>query len=814
MTLGRMLGFFGVAVVMGFFCTTLFIAWLTRDLPDPDNLQDRVIVESTKMFDRTGKQLLYELYDEKKRTIVDTAALPRYVIDATISIEDSHFYEHKGLRPTSLLRAIVSNILNLKSGQGGASTLTQQLVKNAILTNERSLTRKLKEAILALQIERVYSKEQILKLYFNEIPYGSTNYGIEAASQAYYNKASKDLTLAEAATLAALPQLPTKYLQNPQLLKGRRDYVLTKMHDFGYITKNQMIDAQAQNSDVHIAQTSVIAPHFVLYLKEQLVKEYGEKAVDQGGLKVITTLDYELQKSANEIVKAGVEFAEKKYAATNGALLSLDPNNGEILAMVGSRDYSDNANGGKYNVVTQSLRQPGSSFKPLVYAAAFEKGFPPETVLYDVETNFPYDGRTYRPRNYDGRESGPVTMRKALQGSLNIPAVKTIFLVGLEGAFDFADRMGYSTFKDRSKFGPSIVLGGGGVHMIEHVSAYGAFANGGLLREPVGFLKVEDRTGKDITPKRVEPKSVITPEIAATVSNVLSDNDSRAFIFGAKNYLTLPGRPVAAKTGTTNDYHDAWTMGYTPQVVTGVWVGNNNNAKMKTGADGSVIAAPIWQKFMIEATKKLPVAGFPSAPTVATDNFMLRGVSEGGVTVSIDTISGKLATEDTPAETTEKRTYLPPHDILFYVDPENPLGGAPADPSQNPQYAAWEAAVESWLTSKAGSNILLGSPPTEHDDVHKKENRPTLNIISPQTGAAVSGSEIVAQVDVSAPRGVARVEYRLDGVLFGTATAFPFSLNVSLAGLKAGNHTLKVSAFDDVSNATSRETSFQYLTDI
>lgn len=800
--------------VAAFFFTTISIAWLTRDLPDPDHLQDRVVVESTKMYDRTGTHLLYELYDEKKRTLIDVSELPRYVIDATIAIEDAHFYEHKGIRWPSLVRAIVANALHLPTGRGGASTLTQQLVKNAILTNERSFVRKIKEAILALQIERVYTKDQILKIYFNEIPYGSTNYGIESAAQAYFAKSARDVTLAEAATLAALPQLPTKYLQNPPLLRGRRDYVLTKMFEQGYITRVQMEEAQAQNSDVKISHTSMIAPHFVLYIKEQLVREYGEKMVDQGGLRVVTTLDYDLQVAANDLVKKGVEAAEKKYNATNGALVAIDPNSGDILAMVGSRDYADDAHGGKFNVVTQSVRQPGSSFKPIVYSAAFEKGFPPDTVVYDVETDFPYDGKIYHPRNYDNQTRGPVTLRKALQGSLNIPAVKTVFLVGIDRAFEYADRLGYTTFKDRSNFGPSIVLGGGGVRMIEHVRAYGVFANGGMLTEPSGLISVKDRDDNDVTPRRADAKRVIEPEVAATISRVLSDNDARAYVFGAKNYLTLAGRAVATKTGTTNDYHDAWTVGYTPQVVTGVWVGNNDNSVMKRGADGSVVAAPIWQQFMTEAVKKLPVAAFPEAPKNTATNPILRGGVEGGITVEIDTVSGKLATEDTPRETIERRTYIPMHDILFYVNPDDPLGSQPENPGKHPQFAAWEAAVEKWITSRGGGGVAFGLPPTEYDDVHRKENRPVLAVLSPQTGGAFGGAELAASVDVSAPLGVARVEYRLDGVLVGTATSFPFSLNVNLVGMKAGNHTLKVSAFDGVSNATSREISFQYVPEL
>ncbi len=806
----RILGFCAVAFIISFFCFTLFIAWLTRDLPDPDRLQDRVVIESTKMFDRTGTHLLYELFDQKKRTVVDIAGLPPYVVKATLAIEDPHFYEHKGIRWVSLVRALVSDALHLSSGRGGASTITQQLVKNAILSNEHSLTRKIKEGILALQIERQFSKDQILKLYFNEIPYGSTNYGIESASQAYYGKSAKDLSLPESATLAAMPQAPTHYLQDPDMLRKRRDVVLTKMQEFGYITAVEMAAAKATSTPVRATQSSTIAPHYVMYLKSQLVDQFGEKTVDEGGLKVITTLDYDLQIAANTAIKSGVDAAEKKYDATNGALLSMDPKTGEILAMVGSRDFFDDKRGGQFNVVTQGLRQPGSSFKPIVYSAAFEKGFPTETVLFDSETDFPYDGRIYHPHNYDGKEHGPVTMHQALQGSLNIPAVKTMFLVGIDRALDFADRLGYTTFKDRSQFGPSVVLGGGGVKMIEHVRAYAAFANGGQLVEPVGILKIEDRTGADITPKRTEPKQVLTSEIAATISNVLSDNAARAFVFGAKNHLTLSDRPVAVKTGTTNDYHDAWTVGYTPQIVTGVWVGNNDNHQMKGGADGSIVAAPIWQEFMVAATKKLPVVGFPAPLPGTASNVMMQGLTNGGIKVVIDTVSGKLATEDTPPETTEARTYIPAHDILYYVNPDDPLGPSPTDPTQNAQYAAWEAGAQKWIVGHTNGSMVFGAPPTESDDVHKKELRPSLSILNIKDGTILSTTDFTIQVDTNAPRGVSKVEYRIDGTFVGVVMSAPFALAYANAGLAIGTHALKVTAYDDVGNATTDEVSFIY----
>ena len=584
----------------------------------------------------------------------------------------------------------------------------------------------------------------------------------------------------------------------------------TSMKELGYITEKQMTDALATNSDIHPVKGISVAPHFVDYITGQLVDVFGEKTLDQGGLKITTTIDYDLQLAANAIVKKGVDAAEKKYNATNGALLSLDATSGEILAMVGSRDYFDDQRGGMFNVVTQSVRQPGSSFKPIVYAAAFEKGFPPETVFYDAQTKFNYDGQSYEPHNYDGSTHGPVTMRQALQGSLNIPAVKTIFLVGIDNALDFAARLGYTTFTDRTKFGPSVVLGGGGVKMIEHIRAYGAFANGGMMNEPVGIVKVEDKKGNDLTPKRKEARQVVAPELAATLSNVLSDNAARAYVFGANNRLTLGSRPVAAKTGTTNDYHDAWTVGYTPQIVTGVWVGNNDNSVMKRGADGSIVAAPIWQEFMVEATKKLPVAAFAPPPANTATNVMLQGLVGGGITVSIDNVSGKLATEETPPENVVKQLYIPGHDILYYVNPNDPLGPPPTDPGSEPQFNAWEAGVQAWILSKESSGFKVGTPPTEFDDVHKKELQPLLKVNYPQEGQLVSGSYLVPQIEVSAVRGVQRVEYLLDQKLVANPAAAPFTAPVTLEGSGFGSHTLEIRAFDDVGNKTVQVVTFIY----
>ena len=592
--------------LVGFIGGTGFVLWISKDLPDPEKISERQVAQSTKIYDRTGAKLLYEVYQEQKRTVVDLKDISPWVLKATVIIEDKHFYEHSGIRITSIIRAQISNILGSSSGGGGASTLTQQLIKNALVGNERSYYRKIKEAILALRLEQKFSKDQILKMYLNEIPYGSTNYGIEAAAQSYLKKSSKDLTIAESAMLAAIPQRPSRYLNDHEALKSRRDYILKLLHDDNQITDKEYEDSVAEEIKITKSSGILAAPHFVLYVRQLLTDKYGEKAVDEGGFKVITTLDLDKQTMAEKIVKEqGDKFASSSNA-NNAALVAIDPKNGQILSMVGSRDFENNAINGQYNVATLGKRQPGSSFKPFVYAYAFEKGYTPSTVLYDVLTNF--DRRTgsdYTPENYDGKEHGLVTMRKALQGSLNIPAVKTLYLTGVNETIDFAKRFGYTTFT--GDYGLSLVLGGGEVNLLEHTEAYATLANNGVYHEPVSILKIVDNTGKTIEEwKANEGSKAIEPEIASTITNVLSDNESRAYMFGLNSTLMIPGRPLAAKTGTTNNYKDAWTMGYTPSLATGVWVGNTKPSPMKGG--GNTLAGTIFNQFMKDSFNAFFVA--------------------------------------------------------------------------------------------------------------------------------------------------------------------------------------------------------------
>ncbi len=789
-------GLAGIAV-LGVF-SVILLAWAAASLPDPNRIIDRSVALSSKIYDRTGEHLLYDIHGTEKRTFVKLEDIPTNLKNATLTAEDREFYQHKGISFTGIIRSMIKNVLT--GSKVGGSTLTQQLVKSAILSPEKTYTRKIKEAILSYQIEKRFSKDEILQMYFNEIPYGSVAYGAEAAAQTYFGKSVKDLNLSECTILAALPQAPTYYSpygSHTDSLFARQAWILDSMAELGYITKEDAQKAKEEEVVFKKKTESIYAPHFVMYIKEYLSEKYDEQTVDQGGLKIITTLDWDKQQAAEEAVQ---EYVEKnlKSDATNAALLALDPKNGQILAMVGSRDYFNDDIDGQVNI-TISPRQPGSSFKPIVYAASFIKGYTPETILYDVNTVFiNYDGKNYEPKNYNLKENGPVSIRKALAGSLNIPAVKAIYLTGVDNVLKLADDLGYTTFKDKSRFGLSLVLGGGEVKMIDHVAAYSVFATEGEYHPPVGILEVTDKDGNVLEKYEKSEKKVLDTQIARQVSSILSDNAARAFTFGEKNYLTLPNRPVAAKTGTTNDFHDAWTLGYTPNLVAGVWVGNADNREMKRGADGSVLAAPIWNKFMQGALKDMPVEEFTPYDPIETDKPVLNGSIAEGVKVKVDRISGKLATNLTPESLVEERTYRQVHSILYYIDKDDPRGDTPPDRSSL-QFQRWEEAVLDWANR---NNIISEEPPTEFDDTHSAADRPQVTITSPQPNQLITSRDFFATVSVSAPRGIKKVEYYLNHQLLKSVTEAPFSLQVTLAdaSITTGYYTFEAIAYDDLDN--------------
>ncbi|MFA5127044.1 MAG: PBP1A family penicillin-binding protein [Patescibacteria group bacterium] len=777
-------------------------AYYSKDLPDPNKIMDRSVPLSTKIYDRTGEKLLYEVHGPEQRTLVSIKDLPKYITEATIAIEDKDFYEHGGISIRGIIRGLFLQAVKGERVQGG-STLTQQFVKNAILTNERRISRKIKEWILSYQIEKKYGKDEILQLYFNEIPYGGSAYGIESAAHSYFDKSAKDLTLAEATVLAALPQAPSYYSpygNNKDKLINRQHLVLNMMVEQGYITKEEAESAKQEPLNFKKRAENMLAPHFVMYVKDLLEEKYGTNNVEQGGWKITTSLDWDMQQVAEKVINDQVPKNLEKYDAGNASLVAIDVNSGEIKAMVGSKDYFDDNIDGQVNVAL-APRQPGSSLKPFVYLTAFTQGFRPDTLLFDLRTKFGVkaDGTPYEPPNYDGKEHGIVSMRQALAGSLNIPAVKTLYLAGLDNVLKLVADFGYTTLKDRDRYGLSLVLGGGEVKLLEHTNAYAALAREGIYSDSIAILEVEDPKGNVIEEsKENKGRRVIDKKFVRILADVMSDNSARAFIFGESNYLTLPDRPVAAKTGTTNDYHDAWTMGFTPDIAAGVWVGNSDNKAMKRGADGSVVAAPIWNRFMREVTSKIPATSLKTEELESCSKAMICGQLAQETTVKVNKLNGKLATDLTPPSEIEERKYSEIHNILYYVNINDPLGPAPDNPDSDPQYSSWEAPVAKWAKDNGYST---DSPPTELDDSHTQADQPNISWQNPGEGQTINQSNIIFQVQASGPRGTRRVEYYLDDKKIGESQTAPYSFNYQTDPFVSnGSHQLKAVVYDDAEN--------------
>lgn len=776
------------------------IAWFSRDLPDPDKISLRILAQTTKIYDRTGEVVLFEVHGDQKRTVVKLDAISDYAKWATISAEDRDFYSHKGFDIKGLLRSIFRNVTT--GSRVGGSTITQQFIKNSVLSPEKTYTRKIKELVLSLEIERRFTKDQILKLYLNEIPYGSVIYGIESAAETYFGKTAKDLSISESAVLASIPKATTYYSpygSNRDELMARAHFIIDAMAEEGYVTVEEAEEAKADDVLERVLphRGIIIAPHFVFYVKEFLAEEFGEQRMERGGLKVITTLDADMQAFAEETIEENIERIHN-FGGSTAALLALNPSNGEVLAMVGSADYFNDDINGKFNAITGKL-QPGSSIKPMVYAAGFEKGYTPGTVLYDVVTRF-QDQPRYEPRNYDLKERGPMTVRESLAGSLNIPAVKMLYLTGMNTFFRFAERLGYTTFADRSSFGLSLVLGGGEVIPLEHIAAFSAFAQDGVVRPIKAVLRVEDIDGNVLldAEDRGKGKRVMDKEVARQITDILSDNAARAFTFGENNYLTLGERPVGTKTGTTNDYKDSWTIGYTPSLVAGVWAGNADGSRMYDGASGSSVAAPIWNGFMRKALANTVIERFKGPLPIITGKPVLDGTRDAQVKVDIDTISGKLATEFTPEEYIEEKGFGVPHSILFFIDKDDPRGPQPERPEDDFQFQKWEDAILRWATEQ---EITMSPPPTEYDDVHTPENIPKVIIRSPEDNKIVDERIVGITLDVEVRRSIGKVEYLIDDEIIITRDRSPFWGSITIPNrFPKGFHTLSARVYDDVGN--------------
>lgn len=794
-----------VLFILGIISASLVVVWMSRDLPDPNQLINREVAQSTKIYNRTGEHVLYEIHGSEKRTLIKLDNIPDYVKNSTIAIEDKNFYRHGGVSWWAIFRTIITDVLYNR--RAGGSTLTQQFIKNAILTPEKRISRKIKEIILSQKLEKKFSKSEILQMYLNEIPYGSNAYGVEAASQKYFGKSVKDISLAEAAILAALPQAPTKYSPygpNKDLLLKRKNYVLKLMKEQKYITTDEYNKALQEKIEFKSSDTNIIAPHFVMYIKGILSKKYGEKTIEQGGLKIYTTLDLYKQKIAEEVIKEKTKNYEKNFHANNAALVSIDPKTGQILAMVGSRDYFNNDIDGQVNVALRP-RQPGSSMKPIIYASLFEKGYTPNTILYDVVTNFSTNPhKKYEPHDYNGKELGPVTIRKALAGSLNIPAVKAIYLAGINNVLDLTDSLGYTTLHPRNRFGLSLVLGGGEVKLLEHTNAYSVFARDGYIGPVVGILKVVDKNGKVLQEYKEKKFKVLSKQVVRMINDILSDNDARAFAFGKNNQLFFKDRPVAAKTGTTNDYRDAWTIGYTPSLVTGVWVGNNNNDKMANGASGSTVAAPIWHEFMKRVLGNTPVEIFKKPNDYTTGKDILDDKIPLEKT-KIDSSTGLLASASTPENMITEILAPSHHSILFYVNKDNPRGDRPKNPENDPQFNSWENAIRTWFNKNIKEALKL---PEGYDQFHNDINKPKLIIISPKKQENISTENLTINVSADAPRGISRIEYYINNNLLGINWGEPKTFNTKINYLNNGFQKLRIKACDDINNCTEKEIIF------
>lgn len=792
----------GVAgLVLGFIAIASAFAWYSRDLPSPDRIVRREGF-STKILSRDG-ELLYDVYGDVQREPVNLADVPDTLKLATIAVEDKNFYKHEGFDPLGMGRA-VWNIVVHRRLQGG-STLTQQLVKKVLLTSERNIPRKIKEFVLSVQIEQKFTKDQILQMYLQEAPYGGQAVGVEVASRTYFGKPLRDLALVESAILAGMPQAPSRYSPygvNPEAYVGRTTQVLRRMREDGYLSRDEEQDAVETLPSVSFRPQggSIRAPHFVMYVRDLLVKQFGEDVVENGGLKVTTTLDLPLQEKAEEVVSSEIEKV-KNLAITNGATLVMNPTTGEILAMVGSRDFFSEDIDGQVNV-TLRPRQPGSAIKPVTYASAFRKGFTPSTMMVDTKTSFDSGDplKPYEPENYDGKFRGPVQLRFALGSSLNVPSVQLLQLVGLRDMLTLAHEMGLSTLaptvENMRRLGLSVTLGGGEVRLIDLVSAYSAFANGGERVEPIAMLRVENPQGKTMFEYRhTKGRTILTQQEAFLVNHILSDNSARLLTFGVNSLLNMGARPVAVKTGTTNDRKDNWAIGWSRSVVVGAWVGNNDNSSMKQVASGVSGASPIWRTIMLEALTKYPAKSFDIPPgVVATEvdvvsgyiahdgwssraEYFIDGTLPDGpdpihTKVAVCRADGKLATDvDIAKGDAEEKEFI----ILR----------AP-DSLSSPDRDRWQKAYDEWVATQSDPRYL---PPTETCGVNAEDI--VVRLKQPSDQSRVNSNDVDWEAEVVSTKKTEQVELFVNGLSKQILTSAPWRSTVSLPN---GAYTLRVKA--------------------
>ncbi len=819
-----LLGGLGVGMVL----VGILIVWVSMlKLPDFKSFNERKVQSSTKIYDRTGKILLYDVHQDIKRTIIPYEDIGTNIKNAVVAIEDSEFYQHKGVRISSIIRATIWTKLTGKKIQGG-STITQQLIKNTLLTKDRTIARKIKEWILAIKVEKLMSKEDILTLYLNEAPYGGNIYGIEEATKAFFGKKPKDLTLTESAYLAAIPNAPTRYSPYGKYkseLESRKNLVLKRMLDLKFINEKDYQEALSEKVTFLPAQPMhIAAPHFVFFIKDYLEKKYGIDALESGGLNVTTTLDYDLQAKTEDIALARAKENEKSWNGKNTAIVAIDPKTGQILSMVGSRDYFDKDVDGNFNVTTAS-RQPGSSFKPIVYAEAFKKGYTENTTLFDVKTEFnsscdpngsPLPGHKnadcYMPDNYDNSFRGPMTLRDALAQSINVVAVKLLYLVGVPDALKMAHDLGITTLNDPTRYGLSLVIGGGETTLLDMTSAYSVFANNGIRNPYQAVLSVTDGSGKELEKYEDRSYQVLDSNIARILADILSDNKSRTPTFGANSSLVVPGREVAVKTGTTNNNKDAWTIGYTPSVVVGVWVGNNDNTPMKKG--GAALAGPIWNDVISEALKKLPIESFEKPdPIDPKTPPILRGFWQGGETFSIDTISGGLATEYTPTETKKEQSITNVHTILYWINKKDPLGERPTSPEKDFLFRNWEYGVLKWWNANQSKYQIITdkNKPVVYDNVHTQSSKLEIEILGLTNNIYKKNELIYIMVNPKNKNVLRKVDIFINNTYVTSLKNYPFStsFNPSDIGNIQNDNIIKAVGYDIVGGSAETVSYFK-----
>lgn len=771
--------YMAIASVVALFLVLLAtFVWLSRNLPEPGKIERRSGF-STTFYDRNGK-IIHELYKDQNRIPVDLDEISAVMKQATIAIEDKDFYRHGGFSSRGILRALFSSIIRRRLE--GGSTLTQQLIKNVLLTSERTVTRKIKEFVLAVEVERRYSKDEILELYLNEAPYGGTFWGVEAAAKGYFGKSAKDLNLVEAAFLAGLPQRPSYYspfIGEKKAYVGRTAAVLRRMREDGYIgpdEEKKSLDL-LNNLVFERPKVSFTAPHFIFYVYEQINELLGKDVVDRG-IKVVTTIDLDIQKQAEEIISEEIEKI-KSLNATNGAAVVLNTQTGEILAMVGSYDYN-NEDYGRYNTAL-AFRQPGSAIKPITYAAALTRGYTAATTVMDVKTTFPDQGdKDYIPENYDGKFRGPTQLRFALGNSINIPAVKVLAMVGIKNFLSTAAAFGLDTFsptqENMNRFGLSITLGGGETRLLDLTRAYAAIGRGGVYKDHTSVLEVKDYRNHTLyKAKKPLEKRVISDGIAFILSHILSDNNARRDVFGTSSFLNIPGKTVAVKTGTSNDKRDNWTLGFTKEVTAGVWVGNNNNTPMNQKiVSGVTGASPIWHRLMRQLLKKYKdgiiekpdsvvamqidayLGGLPKDGYPIRSEYFVKGTEPTDVSpfykkIKLSRSNGKLANdlEVRLGEYDEKE---------FVVISEN-------DPISKDGRNRWQEAIDQWTVEQSNDKF---HPPKEISQSRIEDT--VVQIREPQDKSRVNSNAVKIKVRITSEDPINKIEVFINGAIVKTYT--------------------------------------------